>query len=189
MSQGEVMDGKVRVEQFTIHGPMISASGDAAERKYRLYTGNAGRRWVVADQEDAAENIYADGGPGSRGMAGRTLTFDLVDGGSVDFIGPWKSGPDGLFKETGVDVRNTHHTKGVVAFDIKHGKEWCSPSDYIDVQHFDEQPVIGAYDRVRQIAQEIANKSGRPVHYAFVSKGGGSACRLLPKGDEKATKP
>lgn len=170
----------MRTEKFTIHGPMISASDDAAARKYRLHVGSTGRRWLVADQEAAAENIYADGGRGSQGMGGRTLTFDLVDGGSVDFIGPWKSNPDDLFKETGVDVRNTHFTMGVCAFDIEHGKPWPAPDTYIDVQHFDEKPVLGAYSRVQRIAQDIADRTGRIVHYAFVSKGGGSAFRATP---------
>lgn len=171
----------MRTEKFSIYGPMISASCDAAARKYRLHVGSTGRRWVVADQEAAAENIYADGGPGSQGMAGRTLTFDLIDGGSVDFIGPWKSNPDDLFKETGVDVRNTHFTKGVCAFDIKLGRPWPSPDIYIDVQHFDDVPILGAYNRVEKIAQEIADRTRRVVHYAFISKGGGSSFRAKPQ--------
>lgn len=169
-----------RTVEFTIHGPMISASGDAAERKFHLYTTKAGKRWVVADQPNAGENIYVDGGKGSEGMAGRTLTFALASGETVDFIGPWKAGANALFAATGVDVRDTIYTRGVAAFGIEHNKVFGRPHTYLDVQHYDETPVLGSYERVERIAQRISDESGRIVYFAYSSKGGGSAFRCKP---------
>lgn len=165
--------------EFSIHQPMISGVGDLEGRKYHLFIGKNGRRWVVADQEAAAENIYADGGPGSRGMAGRTVAFDLVDGRTVEFTGPWKAGAEGLFKETGHDVRDRYFTQGVVAYGRVNGK-WPGPDTYTEVLHYDQQAVLGTYDRVRDIAKLAANESGRPVFYAMISKGGGGAAREMP---------
>lgn len=170
-----------RVEKFSIHQPMFSASGDAAGRKYKLCVAPiTGRRWVVADQVAAAENIYADGGKGSRGMGGRTLTFELIDGRKVDFIGPWKATAEALLEETGVDVRDTYYTRGICSFELERGKPYGTPDTYIEVLHYDDIPVLGAYDRVEKIAKDLCAQHNRTIYYAYVSKGGGCAFRVEP---------
>ena len=165
--------------EFSVYGPMISAQGDAEGRKYRLLTGKGGRRWVVADQEAAAENIYADGGKGSQGMGGRTMTFPLVEGGEVEFIGPWKASASGLFEETGFDVRDTYFCRGVIALEREAGK-WPGPDAYRDILHFDEAPVLRAFGWLEGRAKEIANELGRPVYVGEITKGGGHAGQVTP---------
>ena len=62
--------------KFSISQPMTSASGEAAKHGYKVYHGRSGRRWLVADTDTPAENIYVeDPRPGSLGFGGRTLTF------------------------------------------------------------------------------------------------------------------
>tara|TARA_R110000787_G_scaffold19874_16_gene59191 strand:- start:137 stop:676 length:540 start_codon:yes stop_codon:yes gene_type:complete len=173
--------------QFNIHGPMILSSGDAAERTYKAYVGKSGKTWCVADQESAADNIYVDGGPNSRGMAGRTLTFKLSDGGEIQLQGPWKTGAGELYKDTGVDIRDAYFTRGVVSRHRINGKTFYAPDFYVGVLHYDDQPVLGAYNRVDRIAQRIADDLGEPVFMAVTSKGGGCAKRISPRQPAKDT--
>lgn len=173
--------------EFTIHGPMISGQDDIQGRKYRLLIAKPcgyfpkGRRWLVADQESAAENIYAEGGPGSDGFGGATLTFDLVDGGTLSLKGPWKAGADGLFKATGFDCRATYFSRGIVAFERETGKRYTDPDIFRDIIHYDEAPVLGTFDRIQDIAQAAANETGRKVWHSSISKGGGHAGWAEPK--------
>ncbi len=172
--------------EFSIHQPMISGQDDALERTYNLHTEKPsrefpnGRRWLVAAQESAADNIYVEGVKGSDGFGGATLTFDLTDGTKVSLTGPWKTGAEGLFKATGIDVRNSYVTFGIVAFEKEHGK-WPGPDFYRDVIHLDGSPTLGAHSRIRDIAQAAANRSRRRVYHASVSKGGGHAGWEDPK--------
>lgn len=167
--------------RFTIYQPMISASGDAERRAFKLLHGKSGKRWVVAAQSNAADNIYVDGGPGSKGMAGRTLTFRLENGETVDLQGPWKTGADGLYKDTGFDARETYTSQGIIARHIVHGVDLRRPDFYVGVLHHDEAARIGAFDRIEKMAQRFANEIGEPVHFAVVTHGGGHAGKTEPE--------
>lgn len=166
------------VREFSIHQPMISGQGDAQERRYRLHREKPsrefpdGRIWLVAKQDNAADNIYVEGAQGSDGFGGATLTFDIEDDAPVHLKGPWKTGADALFKATGVDVRGTYLTRGIVAMQKEHGK-WPGPDTFRDVLHFDQGAVLGSFDRIRGIAQAAANARRRRVYHASISKGGG----------------
>ena len=160
--------------EFSINGPMVSASGDAEDRKYRLLFETGGRRWLVADQPEAADNIYADGGPGSQGMAGRTLRFALIDGTTVDFTGPWKTGADALFKATGFDVRNRYLTRGIIALN-RQTQGWNKADIFTNVLHYDDAPALGSFDRIKEMAKDFAAKLKCKVWYSVTSKAGGCA--------------
>ena len=95
--------------------PIICGSAEAESRKYYKYVGKSGKIWLVADQEDAAANIYAEGGPNSDGFGGRTLTFQLVNGSEIKLKGPWHTNAQALFEETGIDVRDRHYTFVVIS--------------------------------------------------------------------------
>jgi hypothetical protein len=166
--------------EFGIHQPMTSASGEAAKHKYHLVIGKTGRRWLYADIPNAADHVYVDGGKGSQGMAGRTLRFDLVDGCTVDFIGPWKTGPDGLYKETGVDIRDKHLTRGIVALE-RECQSWPKPYIFRRIAHYDEVPVLGEFDRIDKIAQAVAERTGQKAWFCMVSGGGGVGSWADPK--------
>jgi hypothetical protein len=166
---------------FNIRGPMISASADAEVRRYHLVREPNGREWVYADQENAADNIYADGGQGSRGMGGRTLTFTLVNGETVNFIGPWKGNADSLFEKTGVDLREKYQTTGVVAR-YRDLAVWPKADTYRDVLHYDgDEWVVGEFNRIEKIAQVEANKLQERVYFAFRAHGGGHSGFCDPK--------
>lgn len=165
--------------EFSIYAPMRSASGEAAQHKYKLLTDETGRRWVVSVDVNAAENIYADGGPGSQGMGGRTLTFELEEGGTVALQGPWKTGAEALLKATRYDVRNTYYTQGIVAR-TRINSSTGKADEYHDVLHYDESPVMGSFDRVKHIAQAFADSLGINIPYGVRTSGGGSASWALP---------
>jgi hypothetical protein len=164
-----LMDGPV---EFSIYQPMTSASGEAAKHRYILALGKDGKKWVYADAPNAADQVWVDGGPRSEGSGGRTLTFELSDGGTVDLQGPWKTGADGLLKATGIDIRDRYTTRGIVALERDKGNVYA-PDTYRQIIHYDEAPVIGTFDRVRDVAQAAANTLGVRVQVGVISQGGG----------------
>lgn len=177
-----VLDGPV---EFSIYGPMKSGIAEAAKHRYHVVPNlkPGGKRWLYADIPNAADEIYVDGGKGSDGFGGRTLTFELVDGTTVDFIGPWHANPHDMLKETGVDLRGKHLTQGIAAFVCELGDVY-KPDTYREVVHYDAQPAIGALDRIKHIAQAIANETGRHVRYGSVSNGGGQGGGCGPEPPE-----
>ena len=180
MESNQAVEGAIL---FSIHGPMFSASSDATERDrvYKLLTGKSGKRWVVAVQPNAEENIYVDGGPGSRGMAGRTLSFKLEDGSTVDFIGPWKTEGASLFEDTGFDVRGQTYVRGIVALKRKNAEKYYQPDEYSEILHYDAEPVLRDPADYRKLAQEHADRLGVNVFFAEVTKGCGCAGCQQPK--------
>src|SRR6185312_12913663 len=70
-------------EYVTEDYQMFSGQGEAVERKYRKYIGKSGNTWLVADQENAAENVYVTNNPqnttsssqGFEGFGGATLSM------------------------------------------------------------------------------------------------------------------
>lgn len=144
---------------------MICGSSEAQERRYKLYVGQ-GLRWLVADQENAADNIYVEGGPGSQGFAGRELTFKLVDGGEIRLKGRWHTNSHSLFQATGIDVRDKYFTFGAIGRDAK-GSMGVS-----DVLYMDEDWTLGEYDRIEKKANLMAVEYGK-LCFSYQSNIGG----------------
>lgn len=61
--------------EFTIHRTMVCGSYEAEKRIYKMLVGKLGKRWLIAIQENSADNVYIEGGKSSDGFAGRTLNF------------------------------------------------------------------------------------------------------------------
>ncbi len=160
---------------FSIHQPMVSARGEIEEQRFKMIMGNKGRRWFVSCQPAEADNIYVEGGKNSQGMGGATCPFLLENGETVNIQGPWKTGADGLFSETGYDAREKYTSRGIVSLGKEYGEKWNEPDLYHDVLHCDTEPVIGAFDRIDKIAQEFANKLGKKIYVSVITSGGGSA--------------
>lgn len=159
---------------------MISGQGEAQSRKYHLYLGRSGKRWLVADQEAAAENVYVEGGPNSDGFAGATLTFPLVSGSEIKLKGPWHANADSLFADTGIDVRDKHFTFVVIA----HDREFDNGQTILtNVIHQDSEPILGSFNRGQILARSMARMLGHPV-VCYSESSGGSSCGFV-KPDEK----
>lgn len=173
---------------FNIHGPQISSSDEAQKRRYRQHVGKSGKRWLVAIQPNEGDNVYVEGGPNSDGFGGRTLQFTLEDDSVVSLKGPWLSGPDGLFKDTGYDIRDKHLTRGVVSLD-RVMNDFYKPYWYVGVLHYDSELVLGPMSRVRDIAKHWAHKLRRKVWYSVSSGGGSSASWADGPGPQFGPRP
>lgn len=150
---------------------MICGSAEAESRKYMKYRSKSnGRIYLVADQPNAGDNIYVEGEKGSDGFAGRELTFTLVDGSTIKLKGPWHTNSNDLLKATGIDCTWKHLTWGLVAHSCTGG---CNkPLVFKDVFHLDDEPMVGAFDRIQKIAQRIANELRITVQAYSKSTGG-----------------
>lgn len=155
---------------------MICGSYEAEVRKYHKYIShNSGRIWLVADQPNAADNIYVEGNKtdkntGFQGFGGRVLTFTLVNGLKIQLEGPWHSNAGALFSAIGIDVRDTHLTWGCI------GKGWKSGPTFqgtiLDVIHMDNEPVTGEFDRIEIMSEKLAKELGYDVYYYSQSQSG-----------------
>lgn len=151
---------------------MFSGSEEAESRRYHKVCDKRGRVWLYSDQEDAASNIYVEGGPGSDGFGGREITFPLVDGGEVKLRGPWHTNSGALMTATGVDLRDRHLTLVVVA--LERVEIW--PKTVLrGVIYRDDKPVLGRFDRGDEIAQRIADELNVSVYCYQQSKGGSTS--------------
>jgi len=167
-----------RAKRFTISTGMTCGSAEAENRTYKLIVGRTGRRWLVAIQPDEADNTYVEGGPNSEGFAGRTLSFKLEDGTTLDLQGPWHSNAESLFADTGYDCRDKYMTQGIIG--LERESDYRKGDLYRGILHFDKEPVCGRYDRIEQLAQGFANKLGKPVFYSMKSAGGGTSSMKQP---------
>lgn len=158
-------------------GGMICGSYEAEIRTYQKLEDKSGRVWLVANQEDAASNVYVHNPKdhNSQGFAGRTLTFQLEDGSSYSAKGPWHTNADALFAATGLDIRDRHRTQ--VAVGHRYGKGMLTLADVI---YLEEAPVLGTFDRYKAVAQSFADQLDTPVYYLMRSFGGASGGPIKP---------
>jgi hypothetical protein len=152
--------------------PMISASHEAEIRKFHKYTGKTWT-WYVADQPNAADNIYCWRPGPSEGFGGRVISFTLINGEIDGVAGPWHSNSNGLFLDTGIDIRNKHLTFGVIGQEYNNGQ-------IINVIHQDEDWVIGTFVRIHDLAKQLAKERSEILYYYQVTAGGSSRGRVLP---------
>lgn len=170
--------------EFSCSGPLVSGDRSFEILYQSRLVGT--RLWVFpADLSipDAADFIYARDMDTkiSHGFARRTLIFETADG-PLSLQGPWKSNSDQLFRETGVDLRESHLTIGVVA-------RYAKPIDlcravYSGVLFADEAPVNGHFDRIEMIAQRYADELGQRIFFSMRSHGSGHAGSKSPRSQK-----
>lgn len=163
---------------FNIHGAMICAS---AEAEARTFTKVAGKRgiWYVSTDDNAADNIYVCNS-NKEGMAGRHLSFRLVDGHEEKVHAPWHSNSLALLADTGIDLTDKHLMSYVISLKRESTGGWYSADNMIDVIEDASKPRLMSYDRPKQIAQEYADALGHNVFLSQKSSGGGCARRVEP---------
>ncbi|MFW9874523.1 MAG: hypothetical protein ACFFG0_15560 [Candidatus Thorarchaeota archaeon] len=160
------------------HRLMTCGSDEAESRKYFRLLGKDGKLWLVANQPNAADNIYVEGSKsdkntGFEGFGGRTLTFTLVHGQEIKLKGPWHSNANSLLYATGVDIRDKHLTWGCIGKSWKSGPDW--QGTILDVIHMDKEPVIGEFNRIEKLANEVAKELGMELYYYKQSQGGSTS--------------
>lgn len=166
--------------KFSINRPMVSVMGEIDRATFKLVIDQEGRRWCYQIGEHGAEQIFAEKGNGMAGFGGSTLTFSLDGGTSVDIVAPWHTTADSLFKATGVDLRDHYRTQGIVALKRTLTGGWGNET-FDDVLHYDEEPTVGAFDRVDRIAERFAEELQQPVYMSVVTSGGGHRRIIRPR--------
>ena len=171
---------------------MKCGSAEAESRKYKKIVTEK-RTWYVAIQENEGDNVYVcytdpKLNEDSEGFAGRYIHFPLEDGTVDEVKGPWHSNVVSLFADTCYDARDKHYTKGIVAEDFENIGTWPNHQyKFFNVYHLDEDYTLGSYNRIKRIAQKIANEKNRRIVYKMESMGGGvrSWCDPENKEDKK----
>lgn len=157
-------------------------SADPSSQKsapYRKVMGKSGKAWFYVPGPFAATAIYVDGGKGSQGMGGRTITFKLEDGSTFDSIGPWMTTAENMLKDTGVDVTSQYASRMVISRKVEYPKNsYAFMPDMIDVVYYEEQFVEGPSDRADELAQKIVNETGEALH-VFIETSGGASHKVL----------
>jgi len=166
---------------------MISGQGEAMANKYHMHVGQSGKAWFVADRENCADHIYctayADWDKTGKGFAGAHLPLILVDDTQFILKGGWHTNSDALYADTGVDVFDRYLTFGAVGLSRL---VWSPENPEYDmgidqVIYADEEPKMGSFNRIKDIAQQLANEIERKVYYSVKSNGGGSCGPVNPE--------
>lgn len=171
------------MEEFEIkHQPMTCGQEELSVRTYKKIIKGKRGTWYVAIQDNPADNVYfasKEGGK-SDGFGGATLTFKLEDGTEDKVQGPWHSNPDALFSDTGYDVRDKCLTFGVIGKDVRFDR-YPYKDFIVDVLYKDEDFTIGAFNRIKDKAQELANELGVKIVYYQQSQGGSTRSWCYPE--------
>ena len=162
-----------------------SGQAEAVNRRYHAIEYAPNNYWLYADEPAAADHVYvgcSDLDHKSEGFGGATLSFDLIDGSVLKLKGPWKASAKKMLRATGVDITDRYSSRGVIAFSKpthdRNGGGYFGTDTYTDLVHLDEDWVIGDYDRIDCLAQDIANETGRLTYFYAETQGGShSGCR------------
>ena len=167
---------------------MFSGQGAVMERKFKKYQGKSGNTWYLSLQDNCADNVYVDQhNPKSDGFGGATLTFELEDGTIDSVKGPWHSNSKAFSKDTGIDITNKHLTFVVIS--KERGQDEKYRTVMKDVLYEDEHPILGVYDRYKDIAKpfiEEAVKNETNLYYYSKGTGGSSNGPIVWKGKHRA---
>lgn len=162
---------------------MYSGQDEAVAQRYHRYAGKSGNTWLVAGSEAAAENIYVTNTPansGGEGFGGAHLPMPLLDGTTFVLKGGWHSNSDALFVDTGVDVRNKYRTFVLLAMERDSTEDGTFRSVFRRIIYQDEKPVLGRYDRYKEIIQAHPE-----ADYYYMDSRGGSSHGLTDEGRKR----
>ena len=175
------MDMATLPEAFTSWPLHIkSGQGEAAKHKYHGIEISENNWWLYGDIENPADHIYhgnANPNTTSDGFGGAALPFELVDGRTITLYGPFKVAECYLCGATGIDLSDKHKTRGVIASEKPtydpHGGGYFGTRTFTSLVHLDTDWVIGKFDRIKELAQKLADEHGEPM-WSYVETQGGS---------------
>jgi len=167
------------------NAPMICGSAEAEAREYQVAIDkNRGVVWFYTlSDPDPGGHVYCHDprDVNSQGYAGRTITFKVGKTGTYNAKGPWHATAEALFTGTGVDIRDKYLT--FVAIAKRRGKnEGNTRAILEDVLYMDEKPILGLFERGRNLARKMATELGHPVCCYSESGGGSSSGFEYPQG-------
>jgi hypothetical protein len=133
-----------------------------------------GQTWLVpVDIPNSGDFVHFHTKDNQDGYGGAMIEFRLNDGTSIKLKGPWHSNADSLLASTGIDCTKKHLSYGIVALDVV--RDYKNGDVFKKVLYMDSEPVIGAYDRIEQIAENFMKEFKVKVTYSFMTPGGGSS--------------
>ena len=151
-----------------------SSQGEAVKHVYNVHHGKSGKLWLVAcNIPNKGDHVYVQGNTNAEGFGGAKLEFDIPHGDTITLKGAWKSHPNGLFKDTGVDVSSLLQGTIVVGRDIERPEAYTTIIR--DVVFQETGLGTHAWGRAEEKAQELANKLGERLYYYGESEGGSSS--------------
>lgn len=163
---------------------MTCGLSDVNVVKYKMEKDNGGGVWLFGDCPDFADHTYHGYTDRQQnGFAGRHITFDLSDGGSVTLKGPFKCRPP---KHMDAKVM----TRGVIGTSISRHPDlqdyFGNLTIYHGVLHLDRDWILGEFNRIENLAQEIANERNKEIWYRCESRGGSHSGAKQPhvRGNE-----
>jgi hypothetical protein len=164
------MERTIKVKELQ----MLCGSYEAAPLVYKKLIGKSGKTWLVPTGRFPADNIHVSGDSNSQGYGGSTLTFALEDGSRLDLKGPWHCNSHDLFLDTGLDIRDRHATRVVIAEKAEYEKGEYKPT-LSGILHEDLDFQESNFHRGTDLAKELANKLGKSVYYHVLTGGGSHA--------------
>lgn len=164
--------------------PTVSGSGEAVKHKYDVYRGKNGKLWLAAfSVPNRADFIYVQGDANSDGFAGREIRFDIRHGDAVLLNGPWSVGPGSLFADTGIDLRELHHSIVVIGAGRSIPSGSYMRTVITGVVYQDPGWVLGRHadHRLREIGQRLANERQAKLAGYAQSTGGSISITFQPE--------
>jgi len=140
--------------------------------KYKKVIGKSGGLWLVPNTGNS-DSIYHSG-EDKTGFCGSTLEFPLIDGTVAKIVGPWHSNSDGLFNDTGIDLRENSWTFGCISFTREYDVQNLS-GIMTSIMHLDKEWTKGSFDRITDMAKKLALENKRDYYYYSASSGGASS--------------
>jgi hypothetical protein len=142
----------------------------ATQKIYKKIETKSGHTWYIpVNTKYQVENIHVANNLNRNGYGGSTLHFMLEDGTKEPVKGPWHSNADSLFKDTGIDLRNTYLTWGIIGRNF--GKDYANPT-IEDVLYIDKQWCQGSFYRIEYLANKMAKQLNKNLVFFSQSCGG-----------------
>lgn len=132
------------------------------------------RIWFIpAGIPNPGDYIHVEINENHEGYGGRMIKFKDIDGHTWEVWGPWASNTDSLYLDTGIDLRDAHLTYGIIT------------DGDSEILYQDDAPVVGKFNRIEFLAEEIATRIGKQVMFKFWSTGGSAAGPAYPLKEEQ----
>jgi len=122
--------------------------------KTYFYNGNPTSVWVDGDHE---------------GSGGRTISYEMMDGDTVDLKGPWNTNAKDLLEQTGIDLTKMSYSFGLV-FSTRQ-----EALDFQEGQHImplwsDESWTLGNFDGGEKRMKDKIDGFHRSMKRVFIQR-------------------
>lgn len=128
------------------------------EIQSKLFNSVVGKNGKTYFYNGNPTSIWVD--DGQDGSAGRTISYEMMDGDTVDLKGPWNTNAKDLLEQTGIDLTKMSYSFGLIfktrqeALDFQNGKD-------VEPVHADKEWTLGEFDGGEKRMKEVMDYCGR----------------------------